>query len=177
MKANLSGYNANRALSRVATSEGAVCLRRFRMATSVSRSTRRAVVVALVATLALVGFARPSQQHSAAPVFGGTLRIVAAYGPDHVDTVPAYYTADYILERAYARQLVSYPSVPDPSATSQGWNKDTTPVADVASAVPTLANGGITNGGKTYTFHIKPVGNLDTHPAPQVTAADFLRRF
>ncbi len=44
------------------------------------------------------------------PVRGGTLKFVAASGPDHIDTVPAYYTADYILERGYARQLLTYPT-------------------------------------------------------------------
>ena len=111
------------------------------------------------------------------PVFGGTLRIVAASGPDHIDTVPAYYTADYILERAYARQLLTYPTVPDPTLGGPGWIKDTTPVPDVATAVPTVANGGITNGGKTYTFHIKPGVDWNTSPPRQVTSADFLREY
>ena len=43
---------------------------------------------------------------SATPVYGGTLHIISAGGPDHIDTVPAYYTVDYQLERAYTRQLV-----------------------------------------------------------------------
>jgi peptide/nickel transport system substrate-binding protein len=114
---------------------------------------------------------------SGKPVLGGTLRIVAASGPDHLDTVPAYYTADYMLERAYARQLLTYPTVPDPSFTSAGWKTDITPVADVATAVPTAANGGITNGGKTYTFHIKQGVDWNTSPPRQVTADDFIREY
>ena len=70
--------------------------------------------------------------------------------------MPAYYTADYLLERAYARQLLSYPYAVPTSLTSAGWKKATTPAADIASVVPSAANGGITNGGKTYTFHIRP---------------------
>src|ERR1700677_941362 len=54
------------------------------------------------------------------PQFGGTLNVVAASGPDHIDTVPAYYTPDYELERLYARQLVSYETVPAPSTASAG---------------------------------------------------------
>src|SRR5215510_1659888 len=38
----------------------------------------------------------------AKPVTGGTLKIVAGGGPTYLDTVPAYYTANYILERTYA---------------------------------------------------------------------------
>jgi peptide/nickel transport system substrate-binding protein len=111
------------------------------------------------------------------PVLGGTLRIVAAAGPDHLDPVPAYYTADYMMERAYTRQLLTYPTVYDPSLTSKGWTETTTPTADVATEVPTTANGGITDNGLTYTFHIKPGVMWNTTPARQVTADDFLREF
>jgi peptide/nickel transport system substrate-binding protein len=114
---------------------------------------------------------------SVKPQSGGTLNIVAASGPDHIDTVPAYYTPDYELERIYTRQLVSYPTVPAPSTSSSGWTTDVTPVADVATEVPTAANGGITDGGKVYTFHIKQGVDWNTTPARQVTSQDFLREF
>jgi len=91
--------------------------------------------------------------------------------------VPAYYTADYILERAYARQLLSYPTEYDPTLTSPGWKADTTPVADIATEVPSTTNGGISADGLTYTFHIKPGVDWNTSPARQVTADDFLREF
>jgi len=142
--------------------------------------------IAALATagLAVAGLAACSSSPSGStggtsnkPVFGGTLRIVAASGPDHLDTVPAYYTADYILEKAYTRQLLAYPTVPDPSFSSPGWTKDITPVADIATAVPSTANGGISNGGKTYTFHLKHGVDWNTSPARQVTAADFVREF
>jgi len=107
----------------------------------------------------------------------GTLRIVATAGPDHIDTVPAYYTADYMLERAYTRQLLSYPYAVPTSLTSAGWKKSTTPVADIATVVPTTANGGVTNGGKTYTFHIRTGVDWNTSPPRQVTASDFIREF
>jgi peptide/nickel transport system substrate-binding protein len=107
----------------------------------------------------------------------GTLRIVATAGPDHIDTVPAYYTADYMLERAYARQLLSYPYAAPGSLTDAAWKKSTTPAADIATVVPSTANGGITNGGKTYTFHIRPGADWNTSPARQVTASDFIREF
>jgi peptide/nickel transport system substrate-binding protein len=118
-----------------------------------------------------------SSASSGKPVSGGTLHIVAAAGPDHIDTVPAYYTADYMIERAYTRQLVTYPTVPATSTTSAGFTTETTPVADIATVVPTAANGGITNNGKTYTFHIKPGVDWDSTPARQVTADDFVREY
>ncbi|HBW18133.1 MAG: ABC transporter substrate-binding protein [Streptosporangiaceae bacterium] len=114
---------------------------------------------------------------SSKPVYGGTLNIVAAGGPDHLDPVPAYTTYDYMLERAYARQLLSYPTIPATSTSSSAWTKSTTPVPDVATVVPSTLNGGITNGGKTYTFHIKSGVDWDTSPVRQVTADDFIREF
>ncbi len=114
---------------------------------------------------------------SAKPQSGGTLNVVAATGPDHMDPVQAYYTADYELERVYTRQLVAYPTVPYTSTSGDAWQQDVTPVPDIATAVPTQANGGITDGGKVYTFHIKPGVMWDTTPARQVTADDFIREF
>jgi peptide/nickel transport system substrate-binding protein len=120
----------------------------------------------------------PTQASSSVkPQFGGTVNVVAASGPDHIDTVPAYYTPDYELERLYARQLVSYETVPAPTTSGAGWTTDTTPDADAATVVPTVANGGITKGGTVYTFHIKPGVDWDTTPARQVTSEDFLREF
>jgi peptide/nickel transport system substrate-binding protein len=119
----------------------------------------------------------PSASSTTQPQSGGTLNIVANAGPDHMDTVSAYYTADYELERAYTRQLVSYPSVPALATSGAAWTEDTTPVPDIATEVPTVANGGITDGGKVYTFHIKPGVMWDTTPARQVTASDFVREF
>ena len=60
-----------------------------------------AVAVLAVAGLAACGGSSTptSTSSSGTPVNGGTLQIVAASGLDHLDTVSAYYTADYILER------------------------------------------------------------------------------
>jgi peptide/nickel transport system substrate-binding protein len=117
------------------------------------------------------------QAPASKPAPGGTLRIVAASGPTQIDPVPAYYPADYLLERAYTRQLVQYPAVPAPATSGPGWTTGTTPVADVAAAVPTAANGGISDGGRTYTFHIRPGVMWDSTPPRQVTAQDFIREF
>ena len=114
---------------------------------------------------------------SGTPVSGGTLRIISASGPAHLDTVPSYYTADYQITHTYARQLLQYPTLPYTSTSDANWVKTTTPVADMATEVPSTANGGITNGGKTYTFHIKPGVDWNTTPPRQVTADDFIREF
>ena len=145
------------------------------------RPMRYAVVaVAAAAAMGLAacgGSSSSSSTSSGKPVKGGTLKIVAASGPDHLDTVAAYYTADYMMERAYARQLLTYPYAVDKTIGDAGWQKLITPVPDIATAVPTTANGGITDGGKTYTFHIKPGVDWNTSPARQVTSQDFVREF
>jgi peptide/nickel transport system substrate-binding protein len=156
---------------------------------SMPRASKRVATVAVLA-IAAGGLAAcsssssntgatsaPTSATSAKPVSGGTLNIVAASGPDHIDTVPAYYTPDYELERVYTRQLVSYPTMPAATTASGAWTTDTTPVADAATEVPTTANGGITAGGTVYTFHIKPGVDWNTTPARQVTSEDFLREF
>jgi peptide/nickel transport system substrate-binding protein len=119
----------------------------------------------------------PSTSSSSKPVYGGTLNVVAAAGPDHLDTVPAYYTADYEFEHAYTRQLLQYPSEAYNSTSDAGWTADVTPVADMATEVPTVANGGIADGGTVYTFHIKQGVDWNTTPPRQVTASDFIREF
>jgi peptide/nickel transport system substrate-binding protein len=43
--------------------------------------------------------------------------------------------------------------------------------------VPTTGDGGITDGGKVYTFHLRKGVDWNTKPARQVTAADFVREF
>jgi peptide/nickel transport system substrate-binding protein len=155
--------------------------------TTVSKRVAGLAVAATAAAMALAACSSssssssaagaPSASSSAKPVSGGTLNIVAASGPDHIDTVSAYYTADYELEHAYTRQLLQYPSVPAASTSDAAWTQTTTPVADMATEVPTTANGGITDGGKVYTFHIKPGVMWDSTPARPVTAADFVREF
>ncbi|MGH3185741.1 MAG: ABC transporter substrate-binding protein [Streptosporangiaceae bacterium] len=149
-------------------------------------SAPKRFVVLTAAVLAAAGLAAcsssakssaPAATSSTAPQFGGTLHIVSASGPDHLDTVPAYYTVDYQLEHAYTRQLVQYPTVPAPTTASAGWTTDTTPAADVATVIPTAANGGITDNGTLYTFHIRPGVDWNTTPARQVTSQDFLREW
>lgn len=133
------------------------------------------LAAAIITAAGLVACGSSSSQSasglsSAKPIYGGTLRIVAASGPEHLDTVPSYYTADYQLTHAYTRQLLSDPTLPYTSTSDPNWVKDITPTADIPTQVPTVANGGITNGGKTCTFHIKQGVDWNTTPPRQCTA-------
>lgn len=101
------------------------------------------------------------------PVYGGTLQILGSGDVDHLDTASAYYAATYTLERGFTRQLVSYPASPTTSTANSI-------VADVASQIPTEANGGISSDGMTYTFKLRSGVMWNTTPPRQVTSQDFL---
>ncbi|HUC26193.1 MAG TPA: ABC transporter substrate-binding protein [Streptosporangiaceae bacterium] len=104
------------------------------------------------------------------PQRGGTLTMLGQSDIFNLDTVSAYYTVSNTLERMFTRQLFSYP---DPTGAS------TPPpvVPDIATEIPTAANGGITDGGKTIIVHLRQGVMWNTTPARQVTAADFVREF
>ena len=101
---------------------------------------------------------------------GGTLVMLGNGDVDHLDTASAYYTVSYAVERAYSRQLVTYPTTAD-------QNKATAVVADMATQVPTASNGGISADGLTYTFKIKSGVKWDATPSRQVTAQDVVLGF
>jgi ABC-type transport system substrate-binding protein len=101
---------------------------------------------------------------------GGTLILLGNGDVDHLDTASAYYSVSYMAIRAYSRQLLSYPTASD-------ITKQTQVVADMATQVPTIANGGISSDGLIYTLKIKPGVKWDTTPARQVTAQDVVLGF
>jgi len=95
---------------------------------------------------------------SAAPVVGGTLKIVGSGDVDKLDTCCAYYTTTYEVLRALTRQLVSYQSLPSGAASNP---------------VPDIATYSISSDGLTYTFNIKQGVMWDAPSGPrQVTSQD-----
>jgi peptide/nickel transport system substrate-binding protein len=92
---------------------------------------------------------------------GGTLNVYSSEGFLHLDPGAAYFVEDYSVVYVTQRPLFVYA----PNSSSEE-------VPDLATAIPTVANGGITNGGKTITVHIQP----DVHFSPPtnrlVTSAD-----
>src|SRR5262245_18060520 len=129
-----------------------------------------AALVALATALGALGSGARGTTGAAAPQRGGTLRLLGTSDIFNLDTTSGYYTVLYIISRAFTRQLVSYPASPD-------FRKELQLAPDVATAVPTRGNGGISADGKTYTFHLRQGVKWDTTPARQVTAADFVREF
>ena len=79
---------------------------------------------------------------------------------DFMDYNVSYYTIGGLGQRPWLRGLLAYPAIP---------GKATTPAPDLATALPT-----VTNGGKTYKLTIRIGAMWDTSPPRQVTAADAL---
>src|SRR5262245_17260396 len=128
-------------------------------------------LLALILALAAWGSSGASTSSGQAKAQrGGTLRLLGQSDIFNLDTVSGYYTVVNILERAYTRQLLSYPNAPT-------FLKQIQLAPDIATAVPTRGNGGISADGKTYTLHLKSGVKWDTSPPRQVTAGDFVREF
>jgi ABC-type transport system substrate-binding protein len=116
------------------------------------------------------GLTSASSSSSAVPQKGGTLTLAGVGDVDFLDPTAGYNTDTHTEERAWTRQLFSYPASTKPTAVD-------TPVPDVASILPTEQNGGISDGGLTYTIHLRSGVMWNSTPARAVTAEDFVRSF
>lgn len=138
-----------------------------------ARRRLAAVSLAAVASIALAacsnggGSTSGSGGTAAAPVTGGTLNMLGAGDVDYMDPNISYYSIGYLNLRMWSRQLFTYPADPG--------SDNTKPVADLATDIPTAANGGISADGMTYTIKIRPGAQWNTSPARQVTAEDMVR--
>lgn len=92
---------------------------------------------------------------------GGTLTVHTSTDFEHLDPGEAYFTLDYGVMYATQRTLFRYPP-----------NSSTTIVPDLATAVPTVANGGITDRGRTVTVHIEHGVRFSPPVNREVTSAD-----
>jgi len=101
---------------------------------------------------------------------GGTLNVgwEQSFGnTDNFDPT-GEYLGDWfgIASSLLTRTLVGYNHVAD--------GPGNVIVSDIANPVPTVANGGITNGGKTYTFHLRHGVKFSPPVNREVTATDFM---
>ncbi|MGB9183118.1 MAG: ABC transporter substrate-binding protein [Solirubrobacteraceae bacterium] len=92
---------------------------------------------------------------------GGVLTAYTSEDFAHLDPGQSYFVNDYIVDYASQRPLFSYP----PNTTQ-------VVAPDLATVIPTTANGGITNGGKTVTVHIKKGVFFSPPVNREVTSAD-----
>ena len=92
---------------------------------------------------------------------GGTLTVYSSQDFEHLDPGEAYFTQDYGVEYVTQRPLFSYKP-----------NTETVLSPDLATEIPTAANGGITDGGKTVTVHIRQGVHFSPPVNREVTSAD-----
>ncbi|MFI9005773.1 ABC transporter substrate-binding protein [Actinosynnema sp. NPDC053489] len=105
----------------------------------------------------------------ATPRRGGTLTMVGAGDVDHLDPALAYHTVTRGILRAYTRQLVGYAAGRDRTEAGRI-------VADLATEVPTAANGRLTGGGTRYAFTLREGVRWHTPTGSRpVTARDVVR--
>ncbi len=126
----------------------------------------------IVASIAMVGLVLTSCGSSGSstgggtPVKGGTLNMLGTSDVDYMDPNISYYTTGYLALRMWSRQLLTYPATP---------GQTTVVVPDLATEVPTTANGGISADGLTYKLTIRTGAMWNTTPPRQITAADAVR--
>jgi peptide/nickel transport system substrate-binding protein len=103
----------------------------------------------------------PAKQSLAGGSTGGTLTAYTSEDFQHFDPGQAYFTNDYAITYATQRPLFIYlPTSANVLAP------------DLATAVPTTANGGITEGGRTVTIHIQHGVRFSPPVNREVTSAD-----
>ena len=142
-----------------------------------SRRTSRLTAVAALCTVGLAvtacsGTIKPATTASGGAasgppaVSGGTLNMLGVGDVDYMDPNITYFTTGYLNTRMWSRTLFTNPAI-------SGKNFSTVP--DMATEMPTTANGGISTDGLTYTIKIKPGIKWNTSPVRAVTAADMVR--
>ena len=85
---------------------------------------------------------------------------------DYMDPNVSYYTIGYLGLRMWSRQLFGYPAQA---------SKATTAAPDLATELPSRANGGVSADGRIYRITIRKGARWNTSPPRQVSAADAVR--
>jgi peptide/nickel transport system substrate-binding protein/oligopeptide transport system substrate-binding protein len=133
-----------------------------------------AVVVAAVAPALLLsacGSTEPtpsstggSAAAAGAPQKGGQMLVSYMGEPQYLDPAADWEGNGWSIEHCIYNTLLTY--------ASASGDKGTVLVPDMATEVPTVDNGGITNDGKTYTFHLHKGIKFAPPVDREVTSAD-----
>ncbi len=128
---------------------------------SSSSSSGSASGTTSTATLQLKPGENPTSEVLGQGKKGGILTAYSSEDFEHLDPGESYFSQDYTVD--YATQTPLFAYMPNDSAT-------VSPL--LAAEVPTTSNGGITDGGKTVTVHIRPGFHYSPPVNRAVTAAD-----
>jgi peptide/nickel transport system substrate-binding protein len=112
-------------------------------------------------TLPLKPGENPAGQQLTGKTKGGTLTVYSSEDFEHLDPGESYFVQDYAVDYPTQRPLFSY--MPNNSQTVS---------PDMATEIPTAQNGGITDGGKTVTVHIRQGVHFSPPVNREVTSAD-----
>ncbi len=111
----------------------------------------------------------PSQAATTAPVKGGTLVATYQGEPQGLDPAIDWEGQGWAIEHTLFNTFIKYASKPGTAGTEM--------LPDLATEVPSQENGGIADGGKTYTFHLKEGIKFAPPVDREVTSADFKYSF
>jgi ABC-type transport system substrate-binding protein len=106
---------------------------------------------------------------NAAPVMGGTLTVAFQGEPTELDPAIAWEVTSWGIMRLAYQGLLSY--VPKPGEAGAEI------APELATEVPTAANGGISADARTYTFHVREGVKFQPPVDREVTAQDFKYSF
>jgi peptide/nickel transport system substrate-binding protein len=106
-------------------------------------------------------------------MIGGVLRVLGSNDVDHLDTASGYLTQTWALSRNFARTLVNIRGVTDFRAVDVESASQLLP--DVAAAVPSVGNGGVSPDGMVYRISLRTDVLWNTKLPRPVTANDFIR--
>jgi len=112
-----------------------------------------------------------SQSPSSAgtPVQGGTMTLAYQTEPSSLDPAVAWNLIDWQIEHAIYQGLLRY--APEPGDAGNVL------IPCLASEVPSVANGGVSADGLTYTFHVRKGVTFQPPVNREVTAQDFKYSF
>ena len=134
------------------------------------------LLVALVLSLAACGGSDSNDTASAggsdanaAPVMGGTLTVTYEGEPTELDPAIAWEVTSWGIERLTYQGLLTY--VPKPGTAGAQL------IPELATELPSAANGGISADGKVYTFKLRPGVKFAPPVDREVTAQDFKYSF
>jgi peptide/nickel transport system substrate-binding protein len=102
------------------------------------------------------------------PRSGGVLRVAGSVDVDHLDTASGYLTQTWALTRNVSRTLFN---IRGAASFQDGVRLH----PDIATDIPTVANGGVNEDGRTYVIHMRDGVLWDADPPREVTAEDVIR--